>query len=183
MAKRELDWCRIVMNEDTKKMVHELDIANIDAIEISGRAWKKTGFRSYTSTRYPEFDIGGTINLDTKYDLILAEQVFEHVRHPAAAIKNIFNLLKPGGRFMLTIPFLLKVHGSPEDFQRWTPDGLRHFLADAGFTDVDVRSWGNRQCVIAYLDYESLPLFNPEVHSLKNEPDITMQVWAMARKP
>ena len=183
MAKRELDWCRIVMNNDTKEMIHSLDIANLDAIEISGKAWKKTGFRSYTSTRYPEFDICAPLTLETKYDLVLSEQVFEHLRYPNLAIKNVFDLLRPGGYFMLTIPFLLKVHGSPEDFQRWTPDGLRHFLSDAGFIDVDVRSWGNRQCVIAYMDYESLPPFDPEIHSLDNEPDITMQVWALARKP
>jgi hypothetical protein len=183
MGKRDIDWCRIVMNDDTKKIVQGLDIANIDALEISGKAWKKTGFRSYTSTRYPEFDICAPLTLDSRYDLVLAEQVFEHLRHPASAIKNVFELLKPGGRFMLTIPFLLKVHGSPEDFQRWTPDGLRHFLSDAGFVDVDVRSWGNRQCVIAYMDYESLPPFDPAVHSLNNEPDITMQIWAIAKKP
>ena len=181
--KRYPDWCRIVMNADTNRIIQELDVANIDALEISGKAWKKTNFRSYTSTRFPEFDICNPPQMDTTYDLILAEQVFEHLRHPATAIKNIFNLLKPGGHVMVTIPFLLKVHGSPEDFQRWTPDGLRHFLSDAGFINVDVRSWGNRQCVTAYMDHESLPPFDPLIHSLHNEPDITMQTWALAQKP
>jgi len=180
--KRSPDWCRIVMNADTKQIVEGLDVANIDALEISGKAWKNTKFRSYTNTRFPEFDICNPPKLNKTYDLILAEQVFEHLRHPVIAIKNIFNLLTPGGHVMVTIPFLLKVHGSPEDFQRWTPDGLRHFLSDAGFINVDVRSWGNRQCVTAYMDHESLPAFDPLIHSLHNEPDITMQIWAIAKK-
>jgi hypothetical protein len=39
--KRSPDWCRIVMNADTNQIVESLDVANIDALEISGKAWKK----------------------------------------------------------------------------------------------------------------------------------------------
>ncbi len=42
---------------------------------------------------------------DEAFDLVLTEDVLEHVRHPAKAFKEIFRVLKPAGRHIFTIPF------------------------------------------------------------------------------
>ena len=42
---------------------------------------------------------------DEAFDLVLTEDVLEHVRHPAAAFKEIYRVLKPGGYHVFTIPF------------------------------------------------------------------------------
>lgn len=42
---------------------------------------------------------------DERFDLVLTEDVLEHVRHPEAAFKEIFRVLKPNGYHIFTIPF------------------------------------------------------------------------------
>jgi SAM-dependent methyltransferase len=42
---------------------------------------------------------------DEAFDLVLTEDVLEHVRHPESAFKEIFRVLKPNGYHVFTIPF------------------------------------------------------------------------------
>ena len=42
---------------------------------------------------------------DETFDLVLTEDVLEHVRHPQTAFKEIFRVLKPNGYHVFTIPF------------------------------------------------------------------------------
>jgi SAM-dependent methyltransferase len=74
--------------------------------------------------------------IDASFDLILSTQVLEHVAQPAAYLRECLRLLKPGGRLVLTTHGLFEDHGCPYDFQRWTADGLRLALVQAGFKAV-----------------------------------------------
>ena len=173
-----MHWCRVVMNQETWKFVESID-PQIDVLEISGDSRANFGFKSYTKVEYPEFDI--CINrLPNKYGLIIAEQVFEHIRYPQRALANVLAMLKPGGIFLITTPFLIKYHPSPSDFWRWTKDGMKCMLSDAGFSSVESYSWGRRDCAFANLD--QWVDFDPQRHSLVDEPDCPVVVWAFAKK-
>jgi hypothetical protein len=50
--------------------------------------------------------------------------VFEHLRRPWAAARNILDLLRPGGSCITIAPFSLRYHESPEDHFRYTHTGL-----------------------------------------------------------
>jgi SAM-dependent methyltransferase len=156
----------------------------LDALEISGNAWHSSAwpFRSYTSANWPDYDVcTGPLRREA-FDLVLAEQVFEHLLWPYRAARNVHAMLRPGGHFLLSTPFLIKIHLHPEDCSRWTETGLRYLLAEAGFElgDIQTGSWGNRACVDAnFTRWES---FNPNLHSLKNDPEFPIVVWALARK-
>ncbi len=54
--------------------------------------------------------------------------VLEHVADPRKALSEIYRVLKFGGRIFIETPFMQTVHASPEDFYRWTPDGLRQIM-------------------------------------------------------
>lgn len=172
-------WCRVVMNRATADFVTHLGPANLDVLEISGASWSGFGFRSYESANYPAFDISRDRTSRT-YDLIIAEQVFEHLRHPARAARNVLGMLRNGGTFLITTPFLIKYHPAPLDLWRWTAEGLAAFLEDAGFEMVEAASWGNRACVAG--NFDSWPSYDGAAHSLDNEPDFPIVVWAFARR-
>ena len=70
--------------------------------------------------------------LDDTFDLIIAEQVFEHLLWPYRAARNVHRMLRPGGSFLITTPFLVKIHPVPNDCSRWTETGMKHLLAEAG---------------------------------------------------
>lgn len=119
---REPQWIRIIMDAETKRLVSELNPSNLHAVEISGSQWKDAGFASYRSANYPEYDVCAS-PLPDEPDLIIAEQVFEHLLWPYRGGRNVYESLKPGGYFLVTTPFLLRIHLSPTDCTRWTPQG------------------------------------------------------------
>ncbi len=120
--------------------------------------------------------------LSEKFDLVISEQVFEHLLRPYSAAKNVHTMLNPGGSFLITTPFLLKVHLYPEDCSRWTETGMKYFLAEAGFDENQVQagSWGNIECVVSNLNQWTK--YNPKLHSLKNDKNVPVVVWALAKK-
>lgn len=175
-------WTRPVMYEKCFAMVRELRPSELDALEISaGHEWQKLGFKSFTGTTYPEFDICKD-RLERQFDLIIADQVFEHLLWPYRAARNVYAMLKPGGHFIVTTPFLIRVHDIPHDCTRWTEEGLKYFLCECGFPLETTRtgSWGNRACVTAnFKKWARTGWFR----SLKNERDFPVSVWALAKKP
>ena len=173
-------WCRIVMNTATQDIISSLDVSNLDALEISGKQWRSTAFKTYTAVKYPEFDI---CNIESHYkesaDIVLAEQVFEHIRNPFKGVSNVHAILRVGGYFLITTPFLIRVHSVPMDYWRWTSAGLTAMLEDCGFSVELSKSWGNKDCVVGNLDqwknYQ-------DGDNLANEEDFPVMCWALARK-
>lgn len=83
-------------------------------------------------------------------DVVVLSEVLEHVQVPQAAIQNIHRLLKPGGRLILTVPFLFPIHDQPHDYYRYTRFGLEYLLQ--AFQAVEVRernSWAEAINVLA----------------------------------
>lgn len=173
---------RVVMNQTTLRWMKDLPTEKMDAVEISGLSWKqKCPFQSYQSAWFPEFDICKA-PLAEPVDLILAEQVWEHIPSPFKATQHVFHSLKPGGYFLVTVPFLMRIHLCPLDCTRWTPQGLRFLLEEAGFESETMRvdAWGNAQAVRAAIHGRN---YCKRLHSLKNNPNLPVSVWALARKP
>jgi hypothetical protein len=177
----EQQWARVVMDTETARFVSGLEVHRLDVLEISGTKWADRGFASYRSVQFPEFDLCAQRTSEL-YDLIIAEQVFEHVLWPYRAAKNIWHMLNPGGVALLTTPFLLRIHEYPADCSRWTEVGLKYLLAEGGFglDDITTGAWGNRACVKA--NFRSWRSWNRYLHSLENEPDYPVVVWAFATK-
>ena len=86
---------------------------------------------------------------DDSFDVVVAGELLEHLADPAAAVAHVLRVLKPGGRFVGSVPnaFRLKsrirfVAGRhPETdathLQLFTPIALAALLAD--FEDVTIR--------------------------------------------
>jgi SAM-dependent methyltransferase len=175
-------WARVVMEDETRKLVQSAHPRQLNVLEISGDYWGKVEqFKTYRSVQYPEFDICESA-LTEEFDLIIAEQVFEHLLWPYRAGKHVFQMLRPDGYFLVTTPFLIRIHDAPDDCSRWTETGIRHFLAECGFDLERIRtgSWGNRACVRA--NFNRWPPYLRWRHSLHNEPNFPVVVWAFAQK-
>jgi SAM-dependent methyltransferase len=175
-------WSRVVMLEQMRRLVRGINPEQLDAVEISGEGWRNFGFGSYRAVHYPDFDICEA-PLPETYDLVIAAQVFEHLLWPYRAGRNVLEMLRPGGYFLISTPFLFPIHGAPVDCSRWTETGLKYFLAECGFPleNCVTGSWGNRSCVKRYLRWGAR--YRKGWHSLRNEPSTPIVVWALARKP
>jgi SAM-dependent methyltransferase len=117
-------WQREVMIEDTARELDQLGPQTLSAVEVSGRFWHRLPWRSYTNLYFPEFDLcDPPADLPGPFDVVLCEQVLEHVEDPLTAVDTLRRLCKPDGHVFVSTPFLIRVHGSPGDFWRFTPSG------------------------------------------------------------
>ena len=66
-------------------------------------------------------------------DIVLATELFEHVSKPEKGIGECFRVLKKKGVFIISAPFLYRIHNDPDDFQRWTDEKWRRELRKTGF--------------------------------------------------
>lgn len=83
-----------------------------------------------------------------RYDAIRMSEVLEHARHPDRLLMRAFQLLRPGGHLLATVPFIYR-HHDDHDYGRWPLPRLAAELADAGFVVQRFWSLGGAWAVLA----------------------------------
>lgn len=74
-----------------------------------------------------------------RFDGVICNQVLEHVFTPELFLAEIRRVLKPGGKLLLTVPFVWDEHEQPWDFARYTSFGLKSLLERNGFAVLEQR--------------------------------------------
>lgn len=87
-------------------------------------------------------------------DTALTTQVLEHVPEPLSMLREAHRILRPGGKLIMTAPFVWGEHEVPRDFYRYTSYGLRYLLGRASFRVLEVRALDGLYAVLGqmYLD-------------------------------
>lgn len=87
-----------------------------------------------------EIDEQGRVPLpDARADVVLSNQVLEHVDDPGAHVAELVRLLRPGGILVLSTHGYWMYHPTPGDFWRWTGPGLRKVLAGGGLEVLETK--------------------------------------------
>lgn len=85
------------------------------------------------------FDIQEKFPLDdNSYDNIISLNVFEHIYGFQNAFYEIYRVLKRGGLFVFSTPFMHHIHGCPDDYFRYTDSALKKILTDCGFYEIKI---------------------------------------------
>ncbi len=90
----------------------------------------------------PEIDLvlapdGSTNEPDSTYDAIFSAQVLEHVPDPCGYVRECGRILKTGGLVLLSTHGLFLEHKCPNDYYRWTSQGLEELFRVHGFEILD----------------------------------------------
>ena len=127
--------------------------------------------------RSPELDHVGDVRDMSQFeantfDTVYTSQVLEHVAEPWRALREFQRVLKPGGRLIVQVPFLVGLHEEPYDFFRYTPYGLKKLVEAANFIVEEERRQGGLFAFIAH------PFSYVLVLSFWNVPVLRWLMWA-----
>ena len=90
------------------------------------------------------------------YDTAVCLETLEHVPEPWRAVGEICRILAPGGKVILSVPHLSRLHDAPHDYYRYTAYGVRHLLESNGFTVLALERKGG---LFAFLGHQASNAF------------------------
>ncbi len=70
-------------------------------------------------------------------DMIMCKSVLEHLREPWSAVKDMHRVLKKNGKLYFFVPFMNRIHAAPNDYYRFTKDGVIYLLRDFEKSEVN----------------------------------------------
>jgi len=91
-------------------------------------------------------------------DTVLCTEVLEHISEPDIILGQIWEILKPGGHLILSVPQVWYLHGSPCDYYRFTKFGIEYLMRKNEFKIVKIIKKGNFWLMLAqilnyYIEY------------------------------
>ena len=107
--------------------------------------------------------------LNETMDLVVMSEVLEHIPDPRDVLNEVFRVLKPGGRATITIPFMYRIHGDPEDYGRYTEWYWKKYLPPIGFEIKHLQRQGRFFTVIFDSIRHALMISGPNPKSWKGK--------------
>lgn len=142
-----------------------------------------------TSVNYPEYALPSTGLPSGCFDLILCDQVLEHVKgSPWLVADELRRLLSPGGVCLLTTVFMMPLHPYPSDFLRYSSESLVDIFVNDEISNWGSGAWGNRAVwMLSELGYRWEPVpknvRNPIFRlATMNEPGAEIATWIVFQK-
>jgi ubiquinone/menaquinone biosynthesis C-methylase UbiE/uncharacterized protein YbaR (Trm112 family) len=111
------------------------DFGESDVVVNVGSLSKKIpGVYNLDIAYYPNIDIVADAHelpfKDGSLDGVIIKNVFEHLKDPARVRDELRRVVKNGGRIYAKVPFMQPFHAVPDDYQRYSINGLHEFFKD-----------------------------------------------------
>lgn len=139
------------LSQSLKKAIEKYEVTNLKILDIGCGSKPYSSFfkgtKKYigvnlTLNEYVDC-ITSAENLpfaSESFDVVISTQMLEHVKDPAKVLKEIYRVLKKEGVVFLSTHGIWEKHGSPDDYWRWTDDGLKILFDD--FQNIEVMGCG-----------------------------------------
>jgi SAM-dependent methyltransferase len=84
------------------------------------------------------------------FDTVLCFEVLEHLAAPERALGAMAEVLRPGGKLLVTVPHLSRLHEEPHDYFRYTGYGLRALTERAGLEVLEITPYAGLATFLAH---------------------------------
>jgi SAM-dependent methyltransferase len=98
---------------------------------------------------------------DASADVLLIPNLVHHVEDQGKLWSEVARVVKPGGLLYVFEPTFRELHQNPDDYLRYTPNGLKSVLANHGFHTESVLTTGGPFTAIAYCWNQALQYIGP----------------------
>ena len=85
-----------------------------------------------------------------KYNNVLFFNVLEHLPEYKLAFSEIFRIIKKGGSFIGSVPFIYQIHAAPNDYFRFTKQFFELNLKKYKFKQIKVKALGFGPVIACY---------------------------------
>ncbi|MDB5187731.1 MAG: hypothetical protein JWO50_251 [Candidatus Kaiserbacteria bacterium] len=144
----------VIRTHEYEKLRHiELNgsILDLGGSHKSGYHELIRGSHTWTVVNYGDSHPGADILFDIEkqfplesasYDNVVTMNVLEHIFNYHNVFAEVSRVLKPGGLFLSTVPFMHHIHGSPDDYHRYTKSTYIKLAEKYGFEIVYIEELG-----------------------------------------
>eukprot|EP00928_Gymnodinium_smaydae_P016475 TRINITY_DN16184_c0_g1_i1.p1 TRINITY_DN16184_c0_g1~~TRINITY_DN16184_c0_g1_i1.p1 ORF type:complete len:524 (+),score=109.45 TRINITY_DN16184_c0_g1_i1:49-1572(+) len=115
--------------------------------------------------------------------LVACLQVFEHLRRPWEAMHQLRYLLEPGGYVAWSAPAVSPLHGVPDDYYRYTPQGAVSLAVDAGLDVVELYAPGDAGLVAGLALGVTAPYYRFDEMTRDGKSQWPMMIFMLLRRP
>ena len=77
-----------------------------------------------------------------QYDTVISLNVLEHIFKFENVFLEVHRVLKKDGLFVFAVPFMFQIHGSPDDFFRYTKSAIINLLIEKKFRNIEIKELG-----------------------------------------
>jgi SAM-dependent methyltransferase len=88
---------------------------------------------------------------DSYADVVLITGFIHITRTPVNLLREARRILKPGGSLVMKAPMAFNYSPEPTDYWRFTREGVRALLTEAGFVDLEIVDVGGRWSSASHL--------------------------------
>ncbi len=88
---------------------------------------------------------------DSTFDIVILGELLEHVPEPKLVIEEAKRLIKPEGKIIISVPFMVGVHGDPADYGRYTQAYWEKVAQDLLLNIEYIETQGNIFSVMALM--------------------------------
>jgi SAM-dependent methyltransferase len=131
---------RINRRKYVRKTLLTLSRDNLKVLDI-GSGYSNWSGLFKNCARYDTLDLNEDVSADYvgdffsmeiphSFDLIIGTELLEHLQTPALFFQRTYELLNDQGRVLISFPFLFKIHGDPDDYFRYTLQGIKALSKD-----------------------------------------------------
>lgn len=111
-------------------------------------------FKGNKNTLIIDLDSANKVNLKQKFKTVIAYNFFEHVFNHKNILRNIYALMTKNAELHVFIPFLIPYHPDPNDYVRFTAQGLVTLLEENKFKVQKIDCLGGYfTLLLQYLQY------------------------------
>ena len=142
---------RILQKEEFKKIKLSGRCLEFGANQKLSRNFLTSNSKNYNSIysnidnknkNFIKIDLEKKTNHKKKYDNIIIFNVLEHLSDINLPLKNLNFLLKKKIRIFGSTPFIYRIHGAPNDYNRFTKDYLKIALKKKKFINIEIKELG-----------------------------------------
>jgi len=121
---------------------------------------------------------------DNTVDVVLLTEVIEHIVDGGAVVREIGRVLKPGGRLLITWPFIYPLHELPHDYVRYSEFAMQSLATGGGLAITRLERRGDflcvagtlmEQCLLGAIEFAArCPWFGPLISPVRH---LLHQTW------